>query len=678
MAQSQEQRYPSRLRGPPSRLIHQTLTQQKAASRSQPSQRDIVETRQKNFLSAIFSEINEHCTSSSTQTLIPIQDKIRLVRSASFLSRLSEDRRFTWLESIQVSEQLSARLKAALTTFLSDAQQANGTEALRLLEVVSVLGWYVTCICLFSTTFRNSLTQDDQIDSLAWKDKPTLLLQNSSSLELFAKTRGLEVQQPLHTSDEHFKTLLGSKSFKLTKKETVNVNAGNFGILDRDLRERCDIDRKLRNPHLWVRPRDSGAAAVRPTLRFPNSEDLKRDFPARRKDAKITNFQEDISDSIVLGRYEWPNQSQWVEKDPRYSGFEKKCHVCKAWRKPSPKRPKAKDPRFIRCECRLKNLVDYTGTPLIELFDTGRVGTGVRALQNIDEGLVLDEYVGEIYPASKKGDADMVAPRYGLEGGCMYRLKLRVEKRHAQRRLKRCAVEEIDGVETCPAKKRRSSKAFDSPQRDHPNGNEEPADSDDDVPMAGKLADLDQVEYVDYVVDSALKGNWTRYINHSCDPNTEFWGANIGMRWLPLVRTLRDIGFGDDITVDYGRQYLDTLKVPCRCSVSTCLRWQEAGQRCCEFLGDAVEKGEGPDWIGGRQEKRGEKDAPPEFLLDKVIPVTDKEVLKRARRARADQQKKEGVTGKATKASEPKRARKGLANRKGKSEGEVRRGDEQG
>ena len=68
-------------------------------------------------------------------------------------------------------------------------------------------------------------------------------------------------------------------------------------------------------------------------------------------------------------------------------------------------------------------------------------------------------------------------------------------------------------------------------------------------------ADLDPDEYVEFIIDSAAKGNWTRYINHYCDPNTEFWMPNIGMRTTQLIHAIKDIQFWEEITVSYGETF---------------------------------------------------------------------------------------------------------------------------
>ncbi|KAJ5562669.1 AMP-binding enzyme [Penicillium sp. DV-2018c] len=50
-------------------------------------------------------------------------------------------------------------------------------------------------------------------------------------------------------------------------------------------------------------------------------------------------------------------------------------------------------------------------------------------------------------------------------------------------------------------------------------------------------------------------GNWTRYINHSCEPSTQFTIRTIGDRVVTTVEAVRDIRAFEELTVDYGVNY---------------------------------------------------------------------------------------------------------------------------
>ena len=61
----------------------------------------------------------------------------------------------------------------------------------------------------------------------------------------------------------------------------------------------------------------------------------------------------------------------------------------------------------------------------------------------------------------------------------------------------------------------------------------------------------------------------TRWINHSCDPNTEI-EADVepdGKVWARLV-ALRDIAAGEELTYDYA--FAVEYAIPCRCGTAAC------------------------------------------------------------------------------------------------------------
>lgn len=63
-----------------------------------------------------------------------------------------------------------------------------------------------------------------------------------------------------------------------------------------------------------------------------------------------------------------------------------------------------------------------------------------------------------------------------------------------------------------------------------------------------------------YLIDSALHGNYTRFINHSDTPNCESVAVYQNQRFHILFRTLRPIAAGEELTYDYGDRYWDRRK----------------------------------------------------------------------------------------------------------------------
>ena len=68
-------------------------------------------------------------------------------------------------------------------------------------------------------------------------------------------------------------------------------------------------------------------------------------------------------------------------------------------------------------------------------------------------------------------------------------------------------------------------------------------------------------------------GNWTRFMNHSCQPNVRFAHLVIGDRVITVTRVVRDISIFEEITVDYGEGYWRTRPhLSCNCGYPNCYR----------------------------------------------------------------------------------------------------------
>lgn len=62
-------------------------------------------------------------------------------------------------------------------------------------------------------------------------------------------------------------------------------------------------------------------------------------------------------------------------------------------------------------------------------------------------------------------------------------------------------------------------------------------------------------------IDGKARSNTARYINHSCRPNAKAYTS--GKRiW---IWSLKKIKAGEEITIDYGKEYLDAHIKKCKC-----------------------------------------------------------------------------------------------------------------
>jgi SET domain-containing protein len=69
-------------------------------------------------------------------------------------------------------------------------------------------------------------------------------------------------------------------------------------------------------------------------------------------------------------------------------------------------------------------------------------------------------------------------------------------------------------------------------------------------------------------IDGTPRYNIARYFNHSCNPNAE----SVIWRGRVFIRTLRDIKPGEEITYDYGTDYLRNVIGRSKCKCSRCRR----------------------------------------------------------------------------------------------------------
>ena len=79
-----------------------------------------------------------------------------------------------------------------------------------------------------------------------------------------------------------------------------------------------------------------------------------------------------------------------------------------------------------------------------------------------------------------------------------------------------------------------------------------------------------------WTIDGSPRWNRARYINHSCRPNAEAVGRKGGI----VIVATRRIEPGEEITYDYGREYLDYFfKAGCRCAACRAKRSRAARRR---------------------------------------------------------------------------------------------------
>ncbi|MCJ1447124.1 MAG: hypothetical protein MMC23_007633 [Stictis urceolatum] len=180
----------------------------------------------------------------------------------------------------------------------------------------------------------------------------------------------------------------------------------------------------------------------------------------------------------------WPEEWKWPQDPQSLRGRERaRCRDCGTQ---------------DGCDCTAASRVVLH--PLLDIYEYSGKGAGARALQSIKEEEILEEYVGEVLPATENSTG------YGMDVDCSL-------------------------VYHAGAKK-------------------------NDVAL----------------IDSVYWGNWTRFINHSCEPNCEFQRVILGGKVRIMVVSIKPISMFDEIVVSYGDSYFDLTEpvLLCRCGTLSC------------------------------------------------------------------------------------------------------------
>lgn len=74
-----------------------------------------------------------------------------------------------------------------------------------------------------------------------------------------------------------------------------------------------------------------------------------------------------------------------------------------------------------------------------------------------------------------------------------------------------------------------------------------------------------------FVIDAYTKGNLSRFVNHSCDPNSEVQKFHVNGTTRMALYTKRDIHEGEELTINYKfERYNENENQTCYCGSSNC------------------------------------------------------------------------------------------------------------
>ncbi|KAK7728769.1 PHD finger protein 6 [Diaporthe eres] len=85
-------------------------------------------------------------------------------------------------------------------------------------------------------------------------------------------------------------------------------------------------------------------------------------------------------------------------------------------------------------------------------------------------------------------------------------------------------------------------------------------------------------DHGEFYLDASTDGNWTRFLNHSCEPNCAFARAlRCGHTRVIYARTSRQVLAGEQLFADYGRDYFQSMD--CKCASKDCRSAISRGKR---------------------------------------------------------------------------------------------------
>ena len=500
------------------------------------------------FLASLYSEIDAYQRAGMSPAVRrAIRCQVRRARLRHALDTSPQQHRATYIDAINSYTATTKAGRGIASLVKNDSRPANHRQMTRLAEFAGSLGFPLLSICLHSAAFRTAINKKDD-ERLTWADRLTAITARASSLELFGTTRGLNIMTLLTDDEAHYAFIAAHVLHAELQRDRPNRSPterlGYHGPIA--LLQRQQIGTNSRIPDLWKLSANE-TSVVRCRLRYTVTPEHAKDDYQLTTGQSRHDFMEDMQSSTRLSHsYTWAHRSDWPDTDPRYVGVNADaCEMCGLSVEclPIVGADTGYSPAACGCKFRDYQAAKLAIRPIIELFTTPRTGTGVRALQDIEEGDILGEYIAQMYPDRR---TDEHRNRYGGTEGGSDSLSLKLKCR----RLK-----------------------------------------------TGTTTPIGLTGVRSYVVDSALRGNWTRFINHSCNNNTIFTRKNIGQRELTLIEASKPIKFGEQITVDYGRAYFVGHGFGCRCGSLKCKWWDENNLRNGNMtLKVAVETHQRPQW----------------------------------------------------------------------------------
>lgn len=436
-------------------------------------------------------------------------------RCARVLMHLSDEGRAAYLAVIaRIIPSLGGRAQV-----IAGHMRTMGRKSItmrRLSAFVDRFGFLLLSICAHSKSFRFIVLHAHlgNRNRALWRELCNLIESHAYSIELYARTRGLGLQTSLIEGGDEWDQIICRSLHDVLAEHSTFTEDQVLGISDTEYLKRHELPDNIGHYHEWVVSSEP-KTAYNPEMTYRTGRG--------RNSRLVTERQINIDSSIILDKPVWVNRRHWPIDDPRYRSLASDpCEVCPA---------NINDGKLVLkyCDHTLADLCRRNGSKIakvssrVELLHYAGKGVGVRALKAFRKNEIMAEYVGEIYPEKVvRKDTTENVDLYPSDSGLCYRFQQSLE------------VRDLDDKE----RQGRPSKECDN-----------------------------------ITIDPAVRGNWTRYMNHSCRQAANFVNRFVGDKKLTLVVACRDIQFGEEITVHYGADYWKAALYGCACGEDQCKLW---------------------------------------------------------------------------------------------------------
>ena len=446
----------------------------------------------------------------------------------------------------------------------------------RLSDFVDRFGFLLLSVCAHSKSFRVLIDTDSlgPGSRTLWQDLCNLIESHAYSIELYARTRGLDWNTPLTEGSREgsnaWDHLVCQSLYGVLDQHSHFRETEVLGISDMQYSIRHELPDSIGHYHEWV-VASAPRRAYNPTMTYRTGKG--------KTSRLVTERQVNIDASIILDdsdQFKWQNRSAWPIDDPRYRGpVSAPCEVC-----PDDSGKGATAPQ--RCDhtlaqlCRLHHSKIEKSASRVELLQYPGKGVGVRALKAFRDREILAEYIGEIYPGHDiRGGRKVSVELYPHPNGFSYRYE-----------------QPLEDLAVNDDQENKKKKKTPSPNR----------------------------QCRTMIIDPSIRGNWPRYMSHSCRPATLFEYRFVGDKQLTLIVADRNIQFDEELTVDYGLDYWQAAEYGCACEEDRCTLWDP--------LQNKVKGGTKVTW-GQEKERRAAEPEPEPEVAEQVNKKPEKKVTKK-------------------------------------------------